>query len=104
MALESFTKQNYEEFVIAGNFNENMEVGELITSQTMSARDKDNNDVTSTVIDGTTVVNDGDGRVQGLIKAGDEALAPYVVTFKCVTDSIPVHKWEIDVKMKVKET
>lgn len=105
MAIEKFSKQSYEEFTIAADFSNNMETGEVIASQVVVAIDSAGTDVSTIVLDQATVANNGEHQVQVLVRAGEETagVSPYKITFKCVTDTVPEHKWELDVKMVVKE-
>jgi len=98
--MERFTKQVSEEFTITGEFSENMSDAETITAQAVVARDKNGDDVSAIVLDQSTVqvVNQG---VEVKVRAGEVASEPYVITFTCTTDY--PHKWEIDVKMRVKD-
>lgn len=98
---ESFEKQGYEEFTIEGDFSKNMEVGETINAGALVlAEDNAGSNVAATVTDQATIAVVGQG-VQVLVRGGTENLAPYKVTFRCVTSVN--HKWEIDVDMKIKE-
>jgi hypothetical protein len=109
MALESFEKQNYEEFFIGGDYVDVLESGEALSlaPSTVIAEDKDGNDVTSTVLEASTKALDDseDGGTNNVLKircrAGVEASSPYKITFKGETTL--ANKWEIDVKMKIKE-
>ncbi|RLI53329.1 MAG: hypothetical protein DRP09_16015 [Candidatus Thorarchaeota archaeon] len=105
MAIEKFTKQSYEEFTIAADFSNNMEAGEVIVNQTVTAIDASGNDVSTEILDQSTVGNDGAQQVRVLVRAGEETagVSPYKITFYCETDNIPEHKWELDVRMVVKE-
>lgn len=98
--MEQFEKQSYEEFTITADFSKNMETGETIADQSVLAFDKDGADASSIVTDQGTVAASGQ-TVKVLIQAGEQALAPYKITFRCTTSS--GHKWELDVKMKVRE-
>ena len=99
--LEEFIKQPYEEFTISTDFSANFLDDETITSQTVSAIDSKGVDATSAVTNQASVTNDGNSKVQVLVRAGDRLNSPYKITFRCVT-SIG-HKWEHDIKMKVVE-
>lgn len=105
MAIEKFTKQSYEEFTIAADFSNNMEDGVIINTQSVTAVDAAGTDVSDVVLDQTTVDNDGAQKVTVLVRAGEETagISPYKITFYCVTNTSPVHKWELDVRMIVKE-
>ena len=109
MALDKFTKQSFEEFRISADFGNNFQAKEslVIGSCTVTAADKDGNDVSSTVLDGTTIAT-ADGATSGvalsalqvLVKAGSESESPYKITCQGVTDK--GHKWELDVRMVIK--
>jgi len=114
--MADVTKQSYEEFRIHADFGLNMEIGEALAvgSCTIVCIDKDNQDVTVTLLDDTTkaVINgdappDGSGVVnaalQVLIRGGTESASPYKYTFKGVTDLTPPNKWEKDISLKIKE-
>ena len=109
MALESFSKQSYEEFFIGGDFVDVLESGEELSLSpcTVIAIDAAAADVSITVLDIATKAldNSADGGTNNVLKvrcrAGAEANSPYKYTFKGETTL--GNKWEIDVKMKVKE-
>lgn len=101
MAIEKFKKQSYEEFSIGGDFSANFDDGTIISSQTVTATDVSGTDVSTEVLDQSTISNDGASMVNVLVRAGEEANQPYKITFRCV-DSMG-YKWELDVKMEVKE-
>lgn len=105
MGMGKFTKQGYEEFVIAADFSNNMERDEVITLQTVSAIDAAGTNVSDTILDQGTVENDGAQQVSVLVRAGEETkgISPYKITFYCETNAFPMHKWELDVQMIVKE-
>ena len=105
MAIEKFTKQSYEEFTIAADFSNNMETGESIVSESVSAIDAAGTDVSAVILEQATVQNDGAQQVHVLVRAGEETagISPYKITFYCETDLVPEHKWELDVRMVVKE-
>jgi hypothetical protein len=100
MALESFTKQPYEEFVIAGEFSAVLAVAETISTPLMTAiNKKTGTDTTATVIEAGTVAVNGT-RVQARCKAGADK-ETHKITIRAETSD--QNKWEIDVLMKVKE-
>ena len=105
MAIEKFSKQSYEAFTIAADFSNNMEDGEVITNRTVSAIDAAGTDVSTEILDQTTVASDGAHQVFVLVRDGEETagISPYKITFYCETDTSPAHKWELDVRMVVKE-
>ena len=76
----------------------------------VKAWDKEGVEVTSTVLDtGSLAVVDSptDGTTQAalsvLVRAGEQDKSPYKITFYAVTTASPIHKWEIDLKRKIKE-
>lgn len=99
--MEKFKKQSYEEFVIGADFSANFDSGTVISSEVVTATDKNGLDVTATITDQASVSNDGTSVVNVLIRAGDQTLSPYKITFRII-DSVS-NKWELDVKMEVKE-
>jgi hypothetical protein len=102
VALESFTKQAYEAFVIAADFGDVLVGTEALSSSTVVATDKDDTDVSGAVTTSATKAIDGT-EVQIQVKAGSAAASPYKITFKAVTDVTPANQWEKDITMKVKE-
>lgn len=114
MALEFFTKQNYEEFFIAGDFVDVITTtGETLTlgSCTVEAIDKAGNDVADVVLEqATKKLDDSPDSATGFTdnmlaircRAGEQAKSPYKITFKGVTSEL--NKWEVDINMKIKET
>ena len=114
--MADITKQSYEEFRIHVDFGLNMESGveELaLGSCSVVCVDKDDEVVTETLLDDTTMaivngdpVADGGSAVvnaglQVLIRAGSEAAEPYKFTFYGVTNND--HKWEKDLTMRIRE-
>lgn len=110
MATESFGKQSWEEFPIWGsilNVQEDSETVVLGTS-TVTVTDKDGKDA-GEVLDQTskTLATDPDSSLTdnmlGIkVRRGTKAKSPYWITFRMVTSS--GNKWEVDTKMKVKDT
>lgn len=102
MALDNFTKQSYESFIISANFENNMATGEtlVLASCSVSAVDTNGNDVSTTVLDQTSIAVSGT-KLQVRVRAGVEGSSPYKITFKVVT-SIP-NQWEKDVQMTITE-
>jgi hypothetical protein len=100
MALESFSKQPYEEFVIAGEFSSVLETGETLLNPTMTAVNKKTGvDTSSEVIESGTVAVSG-SQVVGRVKAGVDK-EQHKITIR--TETSLSNKWEIDVIMKIKE-
>jgi len=108
-SIESFTKQNYEQFFIAGDLVNVLEDDEGIDldNTTITAIDSEGEDATSDVLQaGTKALDDSpDGGTNNMVKirvqAGIEALSSYKITFRIPTDQD--NKWEIDVRLKIKE-
>ena len=98
--IENYTKQPWEEERIAGEFTDDLDDGETISSSTVSAVDKDDNDVSTTVLDQATKTIDG-GYVKIFAKGGSEAASPYVITFRATTSD--GQKLEVDVRMRIEE-
>jgi hypothetical protein len=109
MALGKFKKQSFEEFVIAANFTNNMNIPTedlVLGNCTVTAVDNADADVTATVTDQATLAigaGDEQGYLKILIRAGTEAGSPYKITFRGVTNSTPPEKWEKDVQMTIEE-
>ena len=112
MALEDFTKQGYEEFTIGGDFEEviDSDAPELLdlSKCDVKAWDKNNTVRTADVLYIATMAleDSPDGGTNNVLaikcKAGTELLTPYIITF--YGETTLGEKWEIDVKMKIKET
>lgn len=110
MAIESFTKQSWEEFPIWGsilNVQEDSETVVLGTS-TVTVTDKDGKDA-GEVLDQSskTLATDPDSSLAdnmlGIkVRRGTKTKSPYWITFRMVTSS--GNHWEVDTKMKVKDT
>lgn len=108
--MADITKQSYEEFRIDVDFGLNMVSGETLVlgSCTVVCVDNTGADVSTSLLDISTkalVVGTESGLasagLQVLIKGGTEAGSKYKYTFKGVTTND--HKWEKDLKMKIKE-
>lgn len=104
MALDQFEKQSSEKFVISGSFSNDLDAGENIDSgaSSVTASDKNGQDVSSTVLNAATKTVDG-SKILIQVQGGDESLSPYKITFKAVTDATPPNEWELDIRMKIKE-
>lgn len=102
MALDNFSKQSYESFVVSANFENNMESSEdlVLASCSVTATDSDGADASSTVLEDGSIQVSGQA-LQIRVKAGAEANSPYKITFKAVTDLD--NKWEKDVQMTISE-
>ena len=104
--MPCFWKQPYEQFVIAANFDPDLAAhlapeAEIVAEQsTALARDKDGNDATSDVIVSESLLAQGH-LLKIMVKGGDPALSPYVISFRCVTTASEAY--ELDVSMEVIE-
>ena len=100
--MPCFWKQPYEQFVIAANFGPDLapEDGIVAEQSTALARDKDGNDATSDVIAPDSLVAEGH-LLKVLVKGGNPALSPYVISFRCRTTV--GEAYELDVRMEVIE-
>ena len=98
--MESFEKQSYEVFVIAGDFLNVLEAGETLVLADCDVRayDSSDADVTSSILENKAVSG---SQLQITVKDGSNASSPYIITFYAETSD--GNKWELDVKMKVKE-
>jgi len=105
MALKQVEKQPYEKFWTHAKFGAVMAEDETISSFTGTAVDSVNDDATATLIEpGSVQVGTGDDihKVFLRIQGGVMTLSPYKFTVRIIT-SIG-NKWEVDGKVKVKET
>ena len=100
MALESFSKQPYEQFVIAGEFEAVLLTGETLQNPTMTAINKATDADTSTVVIEQATVAISGTQVIGRVRAGVDG-ETHKITIR--TETIDDNKWEVDVLMKVKE-
>ena len=102
MALDKVEKQPYEVFWVSSSFTKDLGDDEGVASSIVTATDVDGTDATADIIvSGTSMFAGHICYVQ--IKAGTEALSPYKLTFRIVSDADPVNKWENDIRVKVKE-
>jgi len=105
MALEKFTKQPWEEFVIAGSIEKVVDEGELIDlpNCAVTAVDtSDDSDSTSEVINTPTIEKDDTNHYLKVQVIGGAHQEDHKITFKIATDAN--NQYEIDVLMKVRET
>lgn len=108
-SIESFQKQNYEQFFIAGDLVNVLEDNESIDidNTAITAIDSDGDDASADILQGATKALDDspDGGTNNMVKIrvqeGLEANSPYKITFRIPTNLD--NKWEIDVKLKLKE-
>jgi len=99
MALARFMKQSSETFPISVDFSDNMETGELISSQVISAIDNAGDNATADIL--SDPGNDGAQATTVRVLAGTEALSPYKITFTATTDEDNI--WELDILMLIRE-
>lgn len=106
MALKQTVKQPYEKYWVYADFEGVMVEEETIASFAGTAVDAEGVDATATLIEtGSVQVGTTDGDTQKVylrIQAGVQASSPYKFTIRIIT-SIG-NKWEVDGKVKVKET
>ena len=112
-SIESFQKQNYERWYISGDLMTTdgalLEDGESIdlVNTTITVIDKNEDDVTATVLQPSTkaLTDSPDGGTNNAVKVrvqeGIKDLSSYKITFRIPTDR--GNKFEIDVRMKVRE-
>jgi len=112
MAIESFRKQSWEEWVIAGSIEDVVDAGETIdlANSTIKAWQWDDlvTEVTTTVVEILTKAKDDVKHYLKVRVKGGSAIAGtanpgvYKITFYIITSLL--NKYEIDVKMKIWET
>jgi hypothetical protein len=109
MSIESFEKQTWEEWPVYGSIlnvqNETETV--VLGSSSVSAMDKDGNNVSSTFLDqGSKALGDDpdgaytDNMLGMKCRDGEISKSPYYITFYMVTSE--GNKYEVDVKVKIK--
>ncbi len=105
MALDSFEKQSFEEFVISASFENDLDDGEEIdlVASSVSAVNSAGEDASSDVLNVSTLSLDGTDKLKVQVKGGDEENTPYKITFKAITNATVPNKWELDILMKIKE-
>lgn len=103
-----FEKQPWEEFIIAADFSQNMDIagGEdlVLGSCTVLAENNAGDNAVNVVTDqGSIAIGTGSqqGWLKCLIKGGVVADHPYKLTFRGETDA--GEKWEKDIIMKIKD-
>ena len=99
--VKDFVKQPWESWVPYEDLEDQLESGETITlgSSTVTVVDSNGDDASSDVFSGNPYVVDVYKLCQRVV-GGDDG-ETYTITFKAVTSLN--NKWEVDVKMKVKE-
>jgi hypothetical protein len=115
MAVESFTKQSWEEWVIAGSIDDVIDTGETIVEATSDIKawhwDDETTEKTTDLIEIATKAADNTNFwLKVRVKGGDATEVPeggsnpgvYKITFYIITSL--GNKYEIDVKMKIKES
>lgn len=103
--MDKFTKQSWEAFVISGSCADDLSDGEsvVLISSSVSAIDNTGEDATSTVLNVAGLALEGTDKLLVQVKDGVESASPYYITFKAVTDATPPNKFELDIKMTIKE-
>jgi len=97
--MDTFHKQIYEEFEITGDFSNVMTTDETLEAASdVEACDKDDADAAAEILGATDIQAQS---IKVIVKSGTEIKSPYKITFKAVTSS--GNKWELDVKMALKE-
>ena len=107
--MESFKKQNYEEFLVAGDCVDVLDTGEelILAGSEVIAYDSEGTVVSGDVLIAPTMAlgDSPDGGTNNMLqircKDGLEANSPYKITFRMITDQ--GNRWEVDVRMKIKE-
>ena len=101
--MERFEKQPSERFAIYGDFSENMVTDETIVSHTVTAVDASGADATNEVLQSCSDAHAGQ-IVQVVVQTGETSAnkTPYKITFRVTTST--ANKWELDVKMKIKDS
>ena len=101
-SLESFSKQGYEEFIIAADLVNVLNTGEeiIIGSSEIFAIDKGAGSATDDILYPFSKTVSG-SQLRIRCKGGIESKSPYKITFRAVTNED--NKWEVDVLMRVKE-
>jgi len=95
-----FSKQASEKFYIEADFSLVMTSGETVdlTNSSVTAKDKDGADKSSTVLDSATkAVSSSDKGLVIRVQAGSVSESPYKLTFLLLTQQGST--WELDVMM-----
>jgi len=100
MTVETLEKQPFEQFPITFDYSRNMATGETCASLEVIVSDKDGNDVSTTLVDDATISLSGQ-TASVRVRAGSVAASPYYISGRTVTNL--TNKWEIDVKLTVRE-
>ncbi len=99
--MDGFNKQPHETFAISVDFGRNMEAGEALATQTVTAATATGEDATAEVVRAGSVTNDGATRVTAVVLGGQPAQSPYKLTVRAQT-SIG-HQWEHEIILRVVE-
>jgi len=100
MGLTKTEKQGYERYFVHGDFSDVMEEGELISTNEITALDKEGEDATADIIESGTELAEGFNMYVRL-KDGVQTDSPYKVTIRVETSL--GNRWEVDGQMVVKE-
>ena len=95
MACNLFTKQPDEQYPISVDYSNILGDGETISAKDVKAYDSSDTDVTSTLIDSSTIVGE---TIKAVVKAGTSG-QNYKITFKATTSDSNIY--EDDVTMRV---
>lgn len=103
MAIEFLTKQGYDAFVLTANFSRNMSDSDavILSNSIVSAIDKNKADVSESILTQGDKAASGH-RLQIRVKAGTQALSPFIVTFQTGATTLG-NQFEKDIKVKIKE-
>ena len=103
MALPRTEKQNYERYVVSGNYSKALNTSETIVllSSLALAEDKDGNDMSTVVLEQPTFALDG-SLLKVRVREGVEVESPYKITLRAETDE--GNRFEIDFELRIKET
>lgn len=102
MGRAAFEKQSWESWIIAMDISDDQNTDEniLLSESSITATDKNGEDVTDDVLDQSGKAVSGP-LLQIRVVAGSESLQPYMIRFQAITDQ--GNKYELDVKMVIRE-
>lgn len=101
--LEHFHKQPSESFYVCADMVDMLATGEEIVlgTSTVTAKDTAGEDATSDVLDSGSKRLQDNTKLSIRVRNGTEALSPYKLTYKAVTDLGNI--LEVDVELRIKE-
>ncbi len=105
MALDKFTKQSAEEFVISVSFANSLTRGEELdlSASSVIAVDVHEESATATVLNTPSLSLVGVNTLKIQVLAGSANVSPYKLTFYGVTNASTPNIWEKDISMVIKE-